>query len=102
MAVPDPAGRGIIGMHADGLASLDFGRPAELAHIQLAVQPGPRVVGNQDEREPLGRRRSEPFRRLVPLRVPSAVVIMKSVDGRGEDLDASARRVQRRALRVGA
>src|SRR6266478_1591478 len=52
VAVADVARGGVVRMDADRLATADFRGLARGAEIELAVQPGRRLVGNELQRKP--------------------------------------------------
>ena len=89
-------------MEPDRLATLHLGRLAEGLHVELAVQARAWVVGDEMERVAPGRCRTEPLGGLEPGRMPRAVRIAESFDGRREDLDLAARRAERSTLGVDA
>src|SRR3984957_7464888 len=89
-------------MHAHRLTPGDLDRLAVRADVQLAVQPGPRLVGDQLQGKAPGGGGAEPLVRLQPDRVARAVRVPEAVDGRGEDLDLAGRRGERVTFRVGA
>jgi len=80
ITVRDSTGRGIVGMHADRFPPLDLGRLTELADVQLAVQPGLWIVGDQNERKPPGELRSQPLRGIEPRRMSGTVRIAERLD----------------------
>src|SRR4051812_43265426 len=68
-------------MNPERLASLHLLVHAQRRRVQLAVQPGSRLVRNQMQRMARRLGRPKPFGRLQPSGVTGAVVISKSGDG---------------------
>ena len=84
----------------DRLAAGDLRGAAERCVVELPVQPGGRLAGDQMKRKALGAGRSQPLRRLQPLWVSGAVVIAEGSNPGREDLDPPRWRFQRIALRI--
>ena len=98
-----PALGGVRGLHADRLAVLDFRALAGGAAVELAVQAGGGLVGEQVQRDSGRRARTaEPLGGFEPRRMARAVGIAEPVDVGREDLDAAAWRGERGGHRVGA
>ena len=90
VAIGDAAARGIGGVETDGFAAGDFLGLAVGAEIELAVQPGRRLVGDQRQRVARIRR----LGRGQPGRVGRAIVVTEACDGFRMDLDLAAWRRQ--------
>src|SRR5215472_7736647 len=88
VAVTDAPGCRILRVHADGLAPPELGRQAGGAKIQLAVQPGGRLIGDELQRET----RIGALARRQPGRVPGAVGVAEPRNPGRRDLDLAARR----------
>ena len=87
VAVLDVARRGVLRMQAHRLATIDLRGEAGGAEIQLAVQPGRRLVGDQLQWEAGGGRRSSAFGRRQPGRVSRTIVVAEFGNRCGADLD---------------
>src|SRR5215469_1955917 len=79
-------------VHPRRLAPGDLDRLAVRTDIELAVQPRPRLVGDQLQAEAPRGGRAEPLVRLTPDRVARTIRVPVSVDGRREDLNLPGRR----------
>src|SRR5258706_1742441 len=102
VAVVQAAGCRVAGIQPHRLTPGDLDGLAVRADIQLAVEPGPRLVGDQLQTEAPGGGGAEPFVRFEPDRMARAVRGPEAVDGCREDFDLPGRRGERVALRVGA
>src|SRR6266567_491872 len=102
VAVAQAAGCCVGRMQPHRFTPGDLERLAVRADVQLAVQPGPRLVGDQLQAEAPGGGRAEPFVRFAPDRVARAVWVTVAVDGFREDFDFPGRRGERVTFRVGA
>src|SRR6185436_9508041 len=89
-------------MQANPLASMQLVSARNRCRVQLAVQPAPRLMGDQMQRPTLGRSAAEPFRRRQPCRMRRTVRVAEVGDGLRRDLDLSGRRLERVKLRIAA
>ena len=90
VAIGDAAVRRIDSVETDNFAAGDFLRLAVGTEIELAVQPGRRLVGDQRQRVARTRR----LGRRQPCRVRRAIVVIEARDGFRIDLDSAAWRRQ--------
>ena len=90
------------GMDAHRLAAVDLRREAGRAEIELAVQPGRRLVGDQLQRKARGGGESAPSTGGSQVGMAGAIGIAETGDRLRGDLDPAARRRQRRGLGVAA
>ncbi|SII21723.1 Uncharacterised protein [Mycobacteroides abscessus subsp. abscessus] len=82
-------------MYPERLASPHLRPLAGATEVELAVQPGARLIGDQMQRKTLSALTAQPFGGFVPLWVTTAVGVSEAVDGLGKDFDAPAGSVQR-------
>src|SRR2546423_894868 len=85
LPAPGPAGGGVGRMDPDRLAPADLRTLAEGSDVELAVQPGRGLIGDQHQRGAGVRL----LVRLQPRRVAGAVRVPESAYRLGHDLDAA-------------
>src|SRR5689334_3899893 len=102
VTLADPARFGIVWVHAHGLAAANLRLLAHRTVVELAVQPGARLIRHQVQGETLRERTSEPLPLVVPGGVTDTIAVAEIGNGPGEDLDLARRRAQRVRDRIAA